>query len=191
MSDANEWVPATAKVVDFTGVKISSIPWNAKRVADGDYVGIVKQIFDRKSNNGDDQWVVVIALESRPNISYNYNCTLTPDGLWTLALLYQAAGKAVPQKKVKANPQTLINARVGLSLIVDDYQADKGRDMSKIDRVFAASDVADEPAEEDVEPASRSAAKTASRTTSKARTRRPEPADVDDSELEELDLEDL
>ncbi|MGH2803104.1 MAG: hypothetical protein ACRDL4_08675 [Thermoleophilaceae bacterium] len=191
----NELVKATAKVLDFDGVNVSSVPFNSKSMPEGDYVAKIASAWETKNNNGDEMWIFVLALVKHPRISYPWRCTLTPEGLFTLAQLYAAAGRPVPQKRVKADPNKLIGVTIGISLIEDDYQADKGYSASKIDRngVFPAADVTTRPTAGPAatkRPPGQSMSASDS-TESKARSRAVEPAEVNDTELEELELDDL
>jgi len=191
---------ATIKVLDGSQAQ-SAVPFNAKKVAEGDYKAVIDKVVESDTNNGDPMWTYVIKLKSRPTLSYPWRCTLTPEALFTLAQLYQALGREMPAKKFKSDPANFCGREIGITLVEDEYQADKGRSGSRIDAVFPASDVKEEP--ETAVRKDGSGERPSSRP-AKRSAREPEPVDddlgepegdtdgmVSDDELEELDLDSM
>jgi len=191
---------ATPKTLDGSQAQ-SSVPFNAKQVAEGDYKAVIDKVVESDTNNGDPMWTYVIKLKSRPTLSYPWRCTLTPEALFTLAQLYTAIGKEMPTKQFRFDPTKLCGREIGITLVEDEYQADKGRSGSRIDAVFPVSDVQEEPSTASPRegPGDRASSRAAKRT-----AREPEPVDddlgelegdtdgrVSDDELEELDLDSM
>lgn len=207
---ADERKKAAAAVIDFTNVKESS-GFNKKRMPAGDYIARITRVEDSPSKKDNEpQWLFSITLEEHKSVTYPYYCKLVENQLWKLRNLIQAAGIAVPKKKIKLDPEKLVGKLIGVSLEDDEYD---GKAQSVIAAIFEASEVTDSglPAapddddDEDVEeePAPRRKAKPA-----------PEPEDddeddedeepapapkraakkaapVEDDDLDELDLDDL
>ena len=200
MAEKAGYREATSKVLDGSKAQ-SAVPFNAKQVAEGDYKAVIDKVVESDTNNGDPMWTYIIKLKSRPTLSYPWRCTLTPEALFTLALLYQAIGKEMPAKKFRSDPTKLCGREIGITLVEDEYQADKGRSGSRIDAVFPAADVQAEPstASPKGDQGDRSSSRPAKRS-----AREPEPVDddlgelegdtdgmVSDDELEELDLDSM
>jgi len=192
---------ATPKTLDGSQAQ-SAVPFNAKQVGEGDYKAIIDKVFESDTNNGDPMWTYIVKLKSRPTLSYPWRCTLTPEALFTLAQLYTAIGKEMPTKQFRFDPTKLCGREIGVTLVDDEYQADKGRKGSSIDAVFPVSDVQEEPATAARKDGSgeRSSGRSGTRS-----ARAAEPVDdiidgelvgdsdgsVSDDELEELDLDDM
>jgi hypothetical protein len=181
--------PATVKEVDASNIQ-EAYPWKSARVADGDYKLVIKEVFDTETNDGDDMWVFTLALKQQPRYTYPYRCPLTPNALGFLAALYRALGVEIKGSVKKRDPNKLLNREIGGSLIEDDYQAEKGRDASKVDVVFPAADVENEPRIGSTPvPASKPAQPRSQRPAGRAQST-AEPA-AEDENLDELDLDEL
>lgn len=202
---------ATTAVIDFTNVKEGS-GFNKKRMPAGDYLARISRVEDSPSKkDGEPQWLFTITLENHKSVAYPYYCKLVENQLWKLRNLIQAAGIAVPKKKIKLDPEKLVGKLIGITLEDDEYE---GKEQSVIEAIFEASEVADsglpsapdvddDDEDEDEAPAPRKKAAPA-----------PEPEDddeddeddepapapkkaakkaapVEDDDLDELDLDDL
>lgn len=203
---------ATTQVIDFTNVKEGS-GFNKKRMPAGDYLARISRVEDSPSKkDGEPQWLFSITLEEHKSVTYPYYCKLVENQLWKLRNLIQAAGIAVPKKKIKLDPEKLVGKLIGITLEDDEYE---GKEQSVIEAIFEASEVTDsglpsapdvdddDDEDEDKAPAPR-----------KKAAKAPEPEDddeddeddepapapkkaakkaapVEDDDLDELDLDDL
>lgn len=198
---------ASTQVIDFTNVKEGS-GFNKRRLPAGDYLARITRVEDSPSKkDGEAQWLFTLVPESHKSSAFPYYCKLVENQLWKLRNLIQAAGIAVPKKKIKLDPEKLVGKLVGITLEDDEYD---GKEQSVIAAIFEASEVTDsqlpaEPDEDDDDdeeeaPAPRKKAAPA-----------PEPEDddededeapapakakkkaapVEDDDLDELDLDDL
>lgn len=179
---------ATARVVDMTNVKEGG-QFSTVHHEPGDYPGKVVKVMDHTSKEGNDNWLVVFALEGRRG-EYPYYCSTSGDGLWKIRNVYIAAGINVPKKKLKLDPgNQLIGRKLGITLDDDEYE---GRMRSKVMGVLPLSELSDagveDSTEDDVEvdtpPAKPKKVK-------KNKKQKPSAAAVEDDELEELEIEDL
>lgn len=145
---------ADSVVLDFTNVKEGGGSFTKKRVKAGDYAMRVTKFewaeIKKGDNKGDKQMLFTLAIEGRHGATYPYYCQLSDNTLWKLRNLLVAAGINVPKKKVKVDPNRLVNKLVGATL--DDTEYD-GRDQSEITAVFPASeldsDAVDDPDDDD------------------------------------------
>lgn len=200
---------ASTQVIDFTNVKEGS-GFNKRRLPAGDYLARITRVEDSPSKkDGEAQWLFTLVPEGHKSAAFPYYCKLVENQLWKLRNLIQAAGIAVPKKKIKLDPEKLVGKLVGITLEDDEYD---GKEQSVIAAIFEASEVTDsslpaEPDEDDddeeeVAPPPRKKAAPA-----------PEPEDddedddedeapappkakkkaapVEDDDLDELDLDDL
>lgn len=211
---------ATAKALDMTDVKDGG-SFNKGRVPSGDYLAKVVKVDDAKvkkgDNEGQDQWLFTIQLEQFKSRKYPYYCTLTPNQLWKVRNLCTAVGIVVPKKRVKIDPNKLLNRLIAVTMEDDEYE---GKEQSVIAAVFPASELEstepDLPDQEDDEeeeeapapPARKKAAPTPppvdedEEGDEEEEEETPPPAKkpakkvaakkkITDDELDELDLDDL
>ena len=132
---------ATAKAVDFSGVKDRG-EFNPKRVAEGDYAARIVKVQDGEAKKtGDFMYIFTIKLEKFSQHSYPYYCKLQENQLWKLRNLAVAAGINVPKRRMKFDPNKLVNKAIGVTMVDDDEY--EGRIKSVIDAVFPVSELAD------------------------------------------------
>jgi hypothetical protein len=167
---------AKVHVVDFSNTK-EGRRFGQPRVEEGDYR--MKVVAVDESNTDDDtpMYTFALALVDNPRKMYPYRCKLVESQAWKLRNLLVAAGRTVPKKQVKVDPNKLVGAIVGASLVDDEYE---GRERSEIDALFPESELA----EEEVAPPKKKAA-TKKATTSKSRKAAAEP-DEDEDALDEF-----
>lgn len=133
---------ATAKAVDFSGVKERG-SFSPKRVPAGDYAAKIVKVEDAESKKtGEFQYLFTFKIEKFSQASYPYYCQLTENQLWKLRNLAVAAGLTVPKKRMKFDPNKVINKSVGITLEDDEYE---GKEKSVIAAVFPLSELADAP----------------------------------------------
>jgi hypothetical protein len=163
---------ATAKVLNFDGVKEGG-DFRPRRKVEGDYYATITAVKDHKSGKtGDDMWCFTVKVHGDTRAAYPYYCGYDADSLWKVRGLFIAAGIAVPSKRVKADPNKLVGKVIGIALVDDEYE---GRPKSAIDAVFPADDM-DDPINE----------RSGKATSAKAKSR---AADDDDDDIEDDDEE--
>jgi hypothetical protein len=145
---------ASSQVLDFTDVKDGG-SFNKKRVPSGDYEARISKVVDAPTKKKDDgtggepQWLYTIELTKvYTDRKFPFYCKLTANQLWKLRNLFIAAGKPIPKKKVKLNPNLVVGKIIGVTLEDDEYD---GKLQSNIIQTFPASDLEgnDEPDEDD------------------------------------------
>lgn len=173
---------ATARPMDFTNVKDAG-NFNPRRKPAGDYRMKVVKVEDETSKAGNQQWVFTIVPTTDQRSTYPYYCGFDVAQAWKVRNLFIAAGIAVPKKKVRVDPNKLVNKEIGASLDDDEYE---GKPKSTIVAVFPVSELSEDA------PNSRP---TSSTSTKKRRSSEPDDVDEDDEvgddEDEELDLEEI
>jgi hypothetical protein len=189
---------AKAKVLDFTNVKDKGM-YNPVQQEEGDYklqiASVVEQ--DSKSTN-EPMWVFGLSLVGHRTAVYPYYCVLNEDNLWKVRNLIEATGKAVPKKRLKFDPQSIVGKFVGGTLADDEYD---GKMKSIISALFPVSELDDEDDEEEAPPPAKKKAP-AKKAPAKKKKPEPEPEDdededvddeedVDDDELEEIEVDEL
>jgi hypothetical protein len=136
-------VVATTQVADFTNVRDDTDGFRPRRVPDGDYRAKVTKVEDHTSKKtGNKQWVFTIVLEGRSRSSYPYYCGFAEKELWKIRNLLIAGGLTVPKKKVRVNPNTLVNKTIGVAMEAEEFE---GKWKSTIMATFPASDVESTP----------------------------------------------
>ena len=130
---------ATTKNVDFSGVKDGG-NFNRRRIPAGDYLATITKVDDAEAKDGIFQYLVSFKIDSRPASVLPYYCKLQENQLWKLRNLLIAAGLTVPKKKIKVDPNKLLNRKVGVTIEDDDYD---GKEQSSIAGVFPAAELAD------------------------------------------------
>lgn len=175
---------ASVEILDFTNVKERS--FSPKRMPAGDYVGVIVAVDDHVKEGKDKQWVFTIKLKSNSSAVYPYYCQLTETTLWKIRNLFIAAGKQVPKKKAKVDPNKIVGAEIGLTLEDDEYE---GKEKSSIAATFPADEVDSEPTPEPA-PAARPAMKKAGAKKAAPVVEEDEDDLDEDDDLEE-DIDDL
>lgn len=135
----------TAHVVDFTNTRDGGGTFNKKRVAEGDYAAKVTKVQDSPAKDGTHQWLFTIELQKESG-KYPYYCKLQENQLWKLRNLCLAAGIQVPKKKVKVDPNKLVNKLIAVTMEDDEYE---GKRQSVIAAVFPVSELSDTASDDD------------------------------------------
>lgn len=145
---------ATAHNVDFTNVKDGGT-FNTKRIEAGDYLAKIAKVEDAPVKNGENkgraQYLFTLKLVDLPSSTFPYYCQLTENQLWKLRNILVAAGKSVPKRKQKIDPNIIVGKAIGVSIEDDEYE---GKERSTVAGVFPAADLPDsdtEPADSDDE----------------------------------------
>jgi hypothetical protein len=183
---------ATAHIVDMTDVKDGGGAFNKARVPSGDYLAKIVKVDDATVKDGDNkgqpQWLFTVVLEDYKSRKYPYYCTLVPNQLWKVRNLCTAVGIAVPKKRVKIDPNRLLNKLIAVTMEDDEYN---GREQSVIAAVFPASELEPQSAE-DIEDEDEDEDEVEAPPAPKARVKKaaaPEPEPEDDEEDDEEDEE--
>jgi hypothetical protein len=143
---------AQAKNVDFSNVKDGG-QFNRARIPAGDYLATVTKVDDAEAKDGVFQYLISIKINKLPRSVFPYYCKLQENQLWKLRNLLIAGGLAVPKKRVKVDPNRLVNKLIGVTIEDDEYN---GQEQSTIAGVFPAAELGDVSADtviEDDEPA--------------------------------------
>ena len=131
---------ASAQNVDFSNVKEAS-GFNRSRIKAGDYLAKIKGVEDAKAKDGVHQYLFSIQIVDKPGSVFPYYCKLQENQLWKLRNLFIAAGKTVPKKKVKVDPNQIVGKLIGVTIEDDEYE---GKEQSTVEGVFPASDLGDD-----------------------------------------------
>ena len=131
---------AAAAVLDFSDVKDrGELGITKKRMPRGDYLARVKAVEDRPTKESKEaQWMYVIHLENVRGAGYPYYCKLQANQLWKIRNLFLACGVAIPKKKVRLDPNKIVNKLLGITLEDDEYDNKK---QSIITELFPASEL--------------------------------------------------
>lgn len=194
---------ATTKTIDMSNVKEGG-NFNKHRVPEGDYKAKILKVEDAESKADKGfQYLFTIQLDKFSSYKYPYYCKLVDNQLWKLRNLLVAAGKNVPKKRMKLDPNTVVGKWIGVTMEDDEYD---GKMQSNIAAVFPVSELAegsfdeadadadaDEVADTDIavddddtgeEPAKKKGKKEKDKKGKKK-------GKVTEGDMEELDLEDL
>lgn len=132
---------ATARVIDMSNVKEGGT-FSKRRVPAGDYEAKILKVEDatvkKGDNEGEPQYLFTVSLSKHPANKYPYYCTLVANQLWKLRNLFVAAGKAVPKKKLKLDPNLIVGKTIAVTMEDDEYE---GKMQSVIAAVFPASEL--------------------------------------------------
>lgn len=172
---AEEGTKAQRHAIDFTNVK-EGRGVNPVRMPEGDYEAKVTGVTESMKDDVP-MWCFVLQLSERASATYAYYCKLQENQLWKVRNLLIAAGKQVPKKRVNVDPNNVVGAIVGITLVDDEYE---GKEKSTIDAIFPASELADEP--EPAQKASKGKAEAAPA---------DDEDDADEALEDDLDLDDL
>lgn len=169
--------------IDFTNVK-DAAQFRPKHIEPGEYAGRVKSVEEKKSRQGDPQWVFTITLDDVPSATYPFYIGLDFSGeksqAWKVRQIATACGLTIPKKAVSVNPERLVGKRLGVEIEEDEYQ---GRMKGNIARLLPLSEIVgndeepedeDEDEEEEAPPAPKRRRKPA-----------PEPEEEEDDEEDE------
>jgi hypothetical protein len=167
---------ATPRAMDFTNVKDGG-QFNPRRKPAGDYRAKITKVEDHtsKGSNTPDNWVFTIVLAVDARSTYPYYCGFDEKQAWKARNLCIAAGIAVPKKRVKVDPNKLVNKEIGITLDDDEYE---GKPKSVIVGTF--------PVDELSSDAPGSAGKKSASTNAD-----DDDDDVSDDDADELDLEEI
>lgn len=188
---------ATPAVVDFSDVPESGGRRFKKiRQEAGDYEGLILKVEDSPTKEGKEpQWLFTIQV-GRGIYPY-YVKSADKKQFWKVRQLLKAAGLNVPSKRVKVDPNKVVNKKIAVTLEDDDYD-DKAQ--STIDSVFPLSELQkavpdqddDEEEVDDVETDEVEDDEEDEAPPPPKKKKKPAPAPVvDDDDLDELEVEDL
>lgn len=176
---------ASAKQIDFTNVKDGGGLFNKKRQAEGDYRGTVTKVEEvaKKGEKKLTMWLFTIAVKSG---TYPYYCNFTEENqLWKIRNLFIAAGINVPKKRMAVDPNKVVGRDIGCSLEDDEYD---GKKQSNISSVFPTAELdGDSPGGDDDEAVEAPQGGKKGKKNKKGKKDKK----VDDSELEELDIDEI
>lgn len=173
---------AAAKIIDFGNVKERG-QFNPRHVEEGEYFGKFTKVEQTEAKDGEDMWVFTFVAEEIPRATYPYYCKLQENQYFKIKQLAAGVGINVGAKKLKVDPNKLINKRCAVFLEDDEYE---GRLKSVISEVLHVSEVTgpvtgesddddleDDEIEEEIEEKPRK------------KKRRPEPEPEEDEEDED------
>lgn len=143
MAEDRKEGPAQRRRLDFTNVREGG-GVSKTRMPEGDYAAKVAKVTEYEKD-GVPMWNFTFQLVDRASATYPYYCKLQENQLWKVRNLLIAAGKQVPKKAVNVDPNNLVGATIGLTLVDAEYE---GREQSEVNAVFPASELADEVDEE-------------------------------------------
>lgn len=130
---------ASARNVDFSNVKDGG-NFNRRRIPAGDYLATITKVEDAPAKDETPQYLFSIKINKHPSSVMPYYCKLQENQLWKLRNIMIAAGKAVPKKRVKVDPNTIVGKMIGVTVEDDDYD---GKEQSSIAGVFPAAELAE------------------------------------------------
>jgi hypothetical protein len=132
---------ATVRQVDFSGVKDGGGNFNKSRIKAGDYLAIITKVVDAVAKDKTDQYLFSIKIKSHSTSIFPYYCKLQENQLWKLRNLFVAAGKTVPKKRVKVDPNQIVGKLIGVAVEDTEYE---GKEQSQIAAVFPAAEIGDD-----------------------------------------------
>lgn len=132
---------ATVRNVDFSQVKDGGGNFNKTRIPAGDYLAIITKVEDAVAKDKVDQYLFSIKIKDRASSIFPYYCKLQENQLWKLRNLFVAAGKTVPKKRVKVDPNQIVGKLIGVAVEDTEYE---GKEQSQIAAVFPAAEIGDD-----------------------------------------------
>ncbi|WNO27833.1 hypothetical protein SEA_HUWBERT_82 [Microbacterium phage Huwbert] len=132
---------ATARTLDMTNVKDGG-NFNQARIPAGDYAALITKVEDVTTKSKKESWLFTIKLKSKPSSVFRYQCILEENMLWKVRNLAIAAGKTVPKKRLKLDPNQLVGKLIGVS--IEDAEDYKDKPQSEIGGVFPAAELGDD-----------------------------------------------
>lgn len=200
-------MPATKRTVDFTNVK-DAPGIRPRRMPAGDYLALIKDVNDHKTDKDPNQWAFTIELVEHRGASYAYYCGSSDEKLlWKIRNMFLACGIQVPKRRMGVDPNKLVGRKIGVTLEDDEYN---GKEKSSIAGMFPADELTaedsdagaedpeddeyeddEEELEEEPPPPARKTGATAAKKAApaKAAPRRAKPAPVEEDEEDDEDLE--
>lgn len=129
-------------------VDFSTVPeggnFRTPRVPAGEYRAKIMKVEDAPAkSDGVAQWLFTIKLVKKPAGLYPYYIKLQANQFWKVRNLLVAAGKAVPNKRVKVNPDIVVGKEIGVVMEDDTYD---GKAKSVIANVLPLSEIVEEDA---------------------------------------------
>lgn len=131
---------AQAAQLDFTNVKDGG-NFNKRHQEEGDYRGKILKVADvnKKDDKSVKMWLWTIKVGAG---IYPYYTTHTGEGaenqMWKIRNLFIAAGKNVPKKRLKVNPDDIVGRDIGVTLGDEEYE---GKMQSVITATFPTSEL--------------------------------------------------
>ena len=194
---------ATSKVVDGTNVKERG-QFNPRHKEPGDYLAVIVAVDDHTSKNGGDGWVATLQLDSDSRATYPYYMQLGEKTAFKVWSIFEAAGIPLPKKRVKIDPNRLVNREVGIALEDDEFNdrvkssiiqvfppveleanASEAVDEEEVDEV---EEIEDEEVDEEPPPPARKKAPAKRAPAKKAPAKKVADDEIDE-DLDELDLD--
>lgn len=150
MATKKDTAPAAAAVLDFSNVSEGGQTFNKKRVPAGDYLAKITKVESKPTKETKEpQWLWTIELQSAyTDRKFPYYCKLVENQLWKVRNLFLAAGKAVPKKKMKVDPNVIVGKLIAITLDDDEYD---GKAQSNIVAIFPANELDDSTAPDEDE----------------------------------------
>lgn len=186
--------------VDFTNVKDGGA-FNKKRQKAGDYRAKILKVEDTTKKDDDKvkMWLFHIQVGSGV---YPYYCTYTAENqLWKIRNLFIAAGLNIPKKKMAVDPNKVVGREIGVTLEDDEYD---GKPQSSIASTFPTSELEGDAPDDDDDETPEEKPKKGKKKKDKAepveapqgskkgkKKKGKDTNKVDDSELEELEIEEI
>jgi len=130
---------ATARVVDLTNVKEGG-NFNKARIPSGDYLAKITKVEDAVAKDHVDQYLFTIQIAEHSATKLPYYCKLQENQLWKLRNIFIAAGKVVPKKKTRVDPNQIVGKLIGVTIEDAEYE---GKEQSEIAGVFPAAELGD------------------------------------------------
>jgi len=130
---------ATARPVDLTNVKDGG-NFRPRRKPEGDYRAKIVKADDHtpKKAGSEPGWVLTIQVEGDARSTYPYYLSTADNQAWKVRAICLAAGLNVKTARVRFDPNKLVNKRIGVALVDDEFE---GKVKSSIDDVFQESEV--------------------------------------------------
>lgn len=135
---------ASSAGLDFTNVKEGGGSFNKKRQPAGDYRAKITKVEDKPAkSDGVMQWLFTIQVGAG---TYPYYCKHEENQLWKIRNLFIAAGKSVPKKRVKVDPNAIVGREIGVTLDDDEYD---GKAQSQVISTFPVSELGEDQVDDD------------------------------------------
>lgn len=177
---------ATAVIIDFSNVKGRN-DYNPRHIESREYVAKIVKVVQTEAKDGTAMWVFAFALPEAPRAVYPYYCKLVDNQFWKVKALFEAVGITVGARKLKIDPNKLVNKQVGVFMEDDEYE---GKLKSVIAEVIPVEDITGSP-ESDVEPEEDDLEEEEAPLKKKKKAPAKKQEEDDDDEDEDEDLDEL
>jgi hypothetical protein len=143
--------------VDLSNVKDGG-NFRPRRKPEGDYRAKIVKADDHLKEGKEPGWVLTVQVEGDGRSTYPYYLSSEEKQLWKVRGICLAAGIPVGSKRIRFDPNKLVNKSIGIALEDDEYN---GREKSAIADVFTVAEVGanadedvpdgDEPEDDEIE----------------------------------------